>query len=116
MNIFTRITYGLYLVAVNDGTKDNGCIVNTLFQQTSQPETVSVTMNKSNLTTQMLLKSKKAAVSILSTETPFEIFKGFGMRSGKPSIWARTSCSSARSAKARFTTGNPSATRITTKT
>ena len=83
MNVFTKITYGLYLVAVCDGGKDNGCIVNTALQQTSVPETVSVTMNKANLTTQMLLKSKKAAISILSTETPFEIFKGFGMRSGK---------------------------------
>ena len=37
-----NITYGLYVVTSNDGSKDNGCIVNTVVQVADSPLTVSV--------------------------------------------------------------------------
>ena len=43
-----NIGYGLYVVTSNDGNRDNGLIVNTVMQQTSSPERISVTINKSN--------------------------------------------------------------------
>ena len=82
MNIFTKLTYGLYLLTAKDG-KDNGCIINTAVQQTSTPETVAVTVNKANLTTEMIMKTGTMNLNVLSTETPFSIFSGFGMRSGR---------------------------------
>ena len=40
-----KIGYGLYVVTSNDGKKDNGCIVNTVTQLTSEPNRVAVVHN-----------------------------------------------------------------------
>ncbi|MEG2541457.1 MAG: flavin reductase [Clostridia bacterium] len=83
MNLMFKISYGLYLLAANDGNRDNACMINTFMQQTNAPETFSVTVNKTNLTHDMIAKSKKCVVAILSTSTKFETIKNFGMQSGK---------------------------------
>ena len=83
MNLLFKITYGLFLVCSKDGDKDNVCVCNTLMQQSSNPERFSVTLNKANLTTQIISKTKKCCVAILSQETPFDVFKDYGMRSGR---------------------------------
>ena len=43
-----KIGYGLYVVTSNDGKKDNGFICNAVTQVTSQPNRISVTINKDN--------------------------------------------------------------------
>ena len=83
MNLMFKITYGLYLLCAKDGEKDNACVINTFAQQTSAPETFSVTVNKQNLTTDMLKNSGKCAVAILSDKANFDLIKRFGMQSGK---------------------------------
>ena len=85
MNIMNYITYGLYVLSVRESDKDSGCMINTLMQQTSQPEQVSVTVNKANYTAEILSRTRKASVAMLSTSTSFEFIKGFGMRSGRDS-------------------------------
>ena len=37
-----NIGYGLYVITVNDGKRDNGLIVNTVMQVTSSPERIAV--------------------------------------------------------------------------
>lgn len=83
MSLLFKISYGLYLLSANAEGRDNGCIINTLMQQTSTPERVSITVNKANYTTELIQKSKKCVVNILSDEAQFELFKHFGMQSGK---------------------------------
>ena len=78
-----KISYGLYLITVKDGEKDNGCIINTFSQQTDTPLRVSVTINKQNLTAEILEKTGEFTVSVLSEKATFEIFKRFGMQSGR---------------------------------
>ena len=46
MTALFRIGYGLYVVASNDGKKDNGLIVNTVTQLTDSPFRVAVNINK----------------------------------------------------------------------
>ena len=82
-NALFNIGYGLYLLTVNDNNKDNGCIVNTVMQVTSNPCMVAVCVNKMNLTNQMIKNSKKFNVSILNQNSKFDIFKHFGYQSGK---------------------------------
>jgi len=82
-NAMFNISYGLYVLTAKDGEKDNGCIVNTLQQVTTTPNAVSVTVNKQNYTHDMILKTGKFTVSLLSTDADFEIFKHFGFQSGK---------------------------------
>ncbi|MBR2893381.1 MAG: flavin reductase, partial [Clostridia bacterium] len=83
MTALFKIGYGLYVVTCNDGEKDNGLIVNTVSQLTSQPNRVSVTINKANYSHHIIKNTKKLNVCTLTTEAPFELFKSFGFRSGR---------------------------------
>ena len=78
-----RIGYGLYLVTAREGDRDNGLIVNTVTQVTNTPNRVAVTINRSGLTHDMILRTGKLNVNCLSVDTPFSIFELFGMKSGR---------------------------------
>jgi flavin reductase (DIM6/NTAB) family NADH-FMN oxidoreductase RutF len=81
-NVMFKIGYGLYVLTCEEDGKDNGCIINTTVQVTSNPNRISVTVNKQNYTTYMCLRKKKFNISILSEKADFEIFKHFGFSSG----------------------------------
>ena len=66
-----------------DGGKDNGCVVNTVVQVTSQPNRITVAVNKENYTCQMISKTGEFNVSVLSEKAKFETFRHWGMQSGK---------------------------------
>lgn len=76
-----KIGYGLYVLTAND-EKDNGCIINTVMQVTSDPCQIAIAVNKLNYTNQMIQKTKKFNVSILSENAKFDTFKHFGFQSG----------------------------------
>ena len=78
-----KLTYGLFVLTAKDGEKDNGCIINTAAQITSAPMRISITVNKSNLTHDMILKTGEFNISILTESVPFRIFEQFGFHSGK---------------------------------
>ena len=80
-----NISYGLYLLTANDGGKDNGCISNTLLQAAGSGDdiTVTVAVNKQNLTHDMIKASGKFTASVITEKAPFSLFEQFGMRSGR---------------------------------
>ena len=78
-----KISYGLYVVSSKMGEKINGQIANTVFQITSQPPTIAVSINKENLTHEFIERSKVFTISILSEETPMKFIGHFGFKSGK---------------------------------
>lgn len=78
-----KISYGLFIVTANQNGTDNGCITNTLMQVTSEPVQVSLTVNKSNLTHDMIIKTGKFSASVLSEAADFELIKRFGFQSGR---------------------------------
>ena len=78
-----NIGYGLYVVTSFDGEKDNGLIVNTVAQITSEPLTVAVAINKSNYSHDVIKQSGKMNVCPLSESAPFKVFEHFGMQSGR---------------------------------
>jgi flavin reductase (DIM6/NTAB) family NADH-FMN oxidoreductase RutF len=82
-NTLFKIGYGLYILTCNEQGKDNGCIVNTVMQVTSEPCQIAVCVNKNNLTSEMIKHTKKFNVSILSELSDFNIFKNFGYQSGR---------------------------------
>ena len=78
-----KLGYGLYVLTAKDADKDNGCIINTVLQVTSSPTLVGViTVNKQNHTHDMIMGTRKFNLSVLTTDTPFEIFQRFGFQSG----------------------------------
>lgn len=78
-----KLSYGLFVLTANDGGKDNGCIINTAIQLTTNPQRISIAVNKANHTHDMIMNSKNFTVSIISEEASFDLFKRFGFQSGK---------------------------------
>ncbi|MBQ2082523.1 MAG: flavin reductase [Lachnospiraceae bacterium] len=78
-----KLSYGLFVLTSNDGTKDNGCIINTAIQAASDPNQLSICVNKANYTHDIIMKTGKFTVSIISQEAEFALFKHFGFQSGK---------------------------------
>ncbi len=77
-----KISYGLFVLTTNL-YKDNGCIINTAIQVTSEPNRISIAVNKANLTHDMVKESGEFNISVISEEADFELFKRFGFQSGR---------------------------------
>jgi flavin reductase (DIM6/NTAB) family NADH-FMN oxidoreductase RutF/rubredoxin len=78
-----RLGYGLYIVSSLKGEKLNGQVANTVFQITSQPPTIAVSINKQNLTYEYIRQSKVFTASILAQDTPLAFIGHFGFKSGR---------------------------------
>lgn len=81
--VMHNFSYGLFVLTAKDGEKDNGCIINTGIQAASEPLRVSISVNKANLTHDMIMKTGKFNLSILSETAMFETFQRFGFQSGR---------------------------------
>lgn len=78
-----KIQCGLYVAAVGTPDKINGCVTNTLMQQSHVPVKLSVTIQKTNLTHDLILQKRSLAVSALSAAVTTELVKHFGFQSGR---------------------------------
>ncbi|MEW6026370.1 MAG: rubredoxin [Planctomycetota bacterium] len=78
-----KISYGMYVVSSQKDGKFNGQIANTVFQITSEPPTIAVSICKTNLTHEYISASKVFTVSILSQEAPIQFIGTFGFKCGR---------------------------------
>ncbi|MFH1647217.1 MAG: flavin reductase family protein [Chloroflexota bacterium] len=83
LNALQKLGYGMYIVGSRKGKKLNGQVANTVFQITSEPPTVAVSINKSNLTHEYIMASKVFAAAVLCQATPLPYIGGFGFKSGR---------------------------------
>ena len=77
------ISYGLYVIGSKKGERLNGQTANTAIQVSSEPPTISVCINKGNLTHEFIKDSGVFTVSILSQDTPLSFVGKFGFKSGR---------------------------------
>ena len=82
-NALFKLSYGLFVLSAEADGKHNGCIINTAVQLTDTPKRITIAVNKANFTHDMILKTRKFNVSVLSTSAPFALFKQFGFQSGR---------------------------------
>jgi flavin reductase (DIM6/NTAB) family NADH-FMN oxidoreductase RutF/rubredoxin len=80
---YGKIGYGMYIITAMENQKFNGQIANTVFQVTSNPPSIAVSISKENLTHQLILSSRKFTVSIMSQKAPMAFIGRFGFRSGR---------------------------------
>lgn len=80
---FYKLSYGLYVVSSFFEGKKNAQIANTVFQVSSEPARIAVSINRQNLTHEYIEKSKKIGISVLSYETPMDFIGKFGFKSGR---------------------------------
>ncbi len=78
-----KLSYGLFVLTALDGERSCGCIINTCMQVTETPKQICVCVNKTNYTSELISKTKKLAVSVLTTSVPFAVFERFGFQSGR---------------------------------
>lgn len=78
-----KISYGLYIVTSGQKGKFNGQIANAMFQVTSSPATIAISISKENYTHELIKLSRKFVVSILSETTPMTLIGLFGFKSGR---------------------------------
>lgn len=80
--VLRNLSYGMYMIGAKDD-KLVGCIANTVVQITSDPMTIAVSVNHDNYTNEVIKKTKKFSVSILSENVNPEVIGTFGYQSSK---------------------------------
>ena len=78
-----KLGYGMYVIGARKDGKLNAQIANTLFQITSEPPTVAVSINKSNFTHDFIKESRAFSASVLCQGTPLSFIGHFGFQSGR---------------------------------
>jgi flavin reductase (DIM6/NTAB) family NADH-FMN oxidoreductase RutF/rubredoxin len=80
---FYKLSYGIYVITSGKDGRFNGQIANTVFQVSSEPPTVAVSINKQNFTHEHITVSRRFAVSILDEATPMTMIGQFGFKCGR---------------------------------
>ena len=78
-----KLSYGLFVCTAVQGDKKNGCIINTAIQVASEPNRISIAVNKANYTHDMIRDTGLCNISVISTDATFDLFKHFGFQSGR---------------------------------
>ena len=78
-----KMSYGLFVLTAVNGDDSSGCIINTAIQAASEPNQISIAVNKANFTHDLVKASKKFNISVISQDAKFELFKHFGFQSGR---------------------------------
>lgn len=81
--VMYQLSYGLFVLTSAASGQESGCIINTAGQVTSEPNRISIAVNKSNFTHDLVKESGKFNLSILSESAGFDTFKHFGFQSGR---------------------------------
>ena len=68
-----KLSYGLFVCTAVQGAKINGCIINTAIQAASEPNTITVAINKANYTHDMVKATGVCNVSVISEEASFAV-------------------------------------------
>lgn len=82
-NVLHNLSYGMYIVSSNKGELLNAQIANTVFQITSEPAAIAISINKKNLTHEYVECSCRFGVSVLNEETPLAFIGKFGFKTGR---------------------------------
>ncbi len=77
-----KLSYGLFVLTSKLDGRDNGCIINTAGQVASEPNRISISVINSNYTRELVEKSGRFNLSVISTGADFELFRHFGFQSG----------------------------------
>jgi len=78
-----NISYGLYVVGSAKDKKINAQLANTVFQITSKPLVIAISISKKNYTHEFIEHSRIFAVSIISEMWSMIDIGRFGFRSGR---------------------------------
>ncbi len=78
-----KVPYGLFVLSAKEGDKDNGCIINTVMQVNSYPQSVAIAVNKDSYTCKMIQQTGIFNVSVLTESVPFNLIQHYGFQKGE---------------------------------
>lgn len=78
-----KINCGLFIAGAELDGRLNACVFNTMMQQSHVPIRVSITLQKTNFTHDMVEKKRSVAVSALSKKIKESTIRHFGFQSGR---------------------------------
>lgn len=78
-----KLGYGMYVIGSQKDGKLNAQIANTVFQITSEPPTIAVSINRNNLTHDYILSSGAFSAAMIGQDAPLSFIGGFGFKSGR---------------------------------
>jgi ferric-chelate reductase [NAD(P)H] len=82
----------MYVISSLKDGKFNGQIANTVFQITSEPATIAISINRKNLTHEFIEASGRFTVSALEEGAPLAFIGKFGFKSGKTEDKFKDTC------------------------
>lgn len=82
-DIFTKLSYGLYIVSTMDDGRATGCVANAAMQITATPATIAISINHNNYTNECIKKFGLFSVSILAEDSDASLIGQFGFKSGR---------------------------------
>ena len=77
-----KVGYGMYVIGSYKDGKLNAQIANTVFQITSEPPTIAVSINHNNLTHEYIMATKAFSAAMIGQDAPLSFIGGFGFKSG----------------------------------
>lgn len=84
ISVFNKISYGVYIATSMYEEKFSGCVITTLMQVTAEDKPkMTIAVNKDNYTNELIKKSGKVGVSVLSEEADMLLIGKFGFRTGR---------------------------------
>ena len=83
INTFSKLSYGVYIVASGNKEQQDAFIATTVMQVTAEPAEIIVACNKNNFTASLIRESKVFSISVLKQNYKPTTMGTFGFRSGK---------------------------------
>ena len=83
INTFSKLSYGVYVVASGGRERQNAFIATTVMQVTAQPAKIVVACNKNNFTIDFIRETQAFSASVLKQNYNPTTMGTFGFRSGK---------------------------------
>lgn len=83
-NVFSKVSYGVYIATSMYENNFSGCAITTLMQITAEDKPkMTIAVNKNNYTNELIRKSGKVNISVLSEEADMLLIGKFGFRTGR---------------------------------
>ncbi len=81
--VFTKLSYGVYIVTTWDRGKPTGCVANSAMQITSEPATIAVSIHHNNFTNTCIKQCNHFAVNIMAENQAPDLIGKMGYSSAK---------------------------------
>ena len=80
LTAFFKMSYGLYVVSAQEGERRAACLINTAVQVTAEPPRISVTVNKENVTADVIADAGSFTVTAVDETADMPYLGNFGFR------------------------------------